>query len=215
MKVTLTFDNGPTPGVTEHVLDILAAHDAPAIFFVIGDKLRRDDARALVARARSDGHLIGNHTLTHSVPLGMLDDAGVDRELDECQRLVGGLACDPPLFRPYGAGGVIDDRLANAHLARRLVDGGYTCVLWSCVPRDWVDQEGWVERAIEGVRTQPWSVLVIHDIVAGALDGLPELLRRLDDEGAELTLETPDAWTPIRAGAPTSSFELLRAGPPI
>ena len=43
MKVTLTFDNGPWPGVTEHVLDTLAARNVRSTFFVVGNQLQRHD----------------------------------------------------------------------------------------------------------------------------------------------------------------------------
>ena len=39
VKMTLTFDNGPEPAVTHHVLDTLAAHGVKTTFFVIGKKL--------------------------------------------------------------------------------------------------------------------------------------------------------------------------------
>ena len=65
MRITLTFDNGPTPGVTDDVLEVLAQHDVPATFFVVGDRLRQPTGRALAERAKSEGHRIGNHTLTH------------------------------------------------------------------------------------------------------------------------------------------------------
>jgi peptidoglycan-N-acetylglucosamine deacetylase len=47
-RLTLTFDNGPTPGVTERVLDILAHYRLPATFFVIGRRLRDPAAAALL-----------------------------------------------------------------------------------------------------------------------------------------------------------------------
>src|SRR5258705_7275147 len=37
--LTLTFDNGPEPGVTPRVLDTLRERDIKATFFVIGEKL--------------------------------------------------------------------------------------------------------------------------------------------------------------------------------
>ncbi len=92
-RLTLTFDNGPTPGITERVLDALAEHRAPAVFFVVGDKLRRPGARALAERAVAEGHLVGNHTLTHTVPLGQLEADGdldaMQREIDGTQALLG------------------------------------------------------------------------------------------------------------------------------
>src|ERR1700736_2141830 len=75
MKVTLTFDNGPTPGVTEAVLDALASRQVLSTFFVVGQQLPRPGARDLAVRAWAEGHWIGNHTMTHSVAFGAQDDA--------------------------------------------------------------------------------------------------------------------------------------------
>jgi peptidoglycan/xylan/chitin deacetylase (PgdA/CDA1 family) len=61
-RLTLTFDNGPTPGVTERVLEILARHGVRTTFFVIGQKLLDKSAAALLGEIKSAGHRIGNHT---------------------------------------------------------------------------------------------------------------------------------------------------------
>ncbi|HKU46610.1 MAG TPA: polysaccharide deacetylase family protein, partial [Burkholderiales bacterium] len=47
MKVTLTFDNGPEPGVTEHVLAVLEKQHILATFFVLGVKLAEPARRRL------------------------------------------------------------------------------------------------------------------------------------------------------------------------
>src|SRR5689334_1276457 len=87
-EVTLTFDNGPDPAVTPHVLDVLAAHGLRATFFVVGEQLAR--ARELAERAHAEGHWIGNHTWTHRAPFGRLDDASAPhREIERTQALIG------------------------------------------------------------------------------------------------------------------------------
>src|SRR3954447_15775185 len=73
--LTLTFDNGPEPDVTPRVLDILRERGIKTTFFVIGEKLGDPERRQLAARAYGEGHWIGNHTFTHSVPLGQQRDA--------------------------------------------------------------------------------------------------------------------------------------------
>ncbi|MEJ2030024.1 MAG: polysaccharide deacetylase family protein, partial [Maritimibacter sp.] len=57
--VALTFDDGPSP-YTQEVIDILAAADVRATFFLIGKDIeaRPEAARALVEA----GHEIGNHS---------------------------------------------------------------------------------------------------------------------------------------------------------
>src|SRR2546430_509123 len=119
-KVTLTFDNGPEPEVTAQVLDTLRERSVRSTFFVVGQQLRRPGAAAIARRAAAEGHWIGNHTLTHSVPLADLDDPAVDREIDETEALIGDLAHPDRLFRPFGRGGIIDGHLVGRHALGRL-----------------------------------------------------------------------------------------------
>jgi peptidoglycan/xylan/chitin deacetylase (PgdA/CDA1 family) len=208
-RVTLTFDNGPTP-VTAQVLDVLAARAARASFFVVGTQLRRPGARALAERALAEGHRIGNHSLTHSTPLGARDDpAEAAREIDEMQTLLGDLVPGERFFRPFGGGGVIDRNLLGRHALERLVAGEYTCVLWNSVPRDWEDALGWPETCLADVERRPWSVVVLHDLPTGAMDRLPAFLDALSARGIEIVHELPDDCVPLRRGRPTASFETL------
>lgn len=61
--VALTFDDGPTPGFTNRVLDILRSHNAHASFFLIGSQVREHPD--LVKRMLAEGHTVGNHTWDH------------------------------------------------------------------------------------------------------------------------------------------------------
>jgi peptidoglycan-N-acetylglucosamine deacetylase len=199
--VTLTFDNGPAPGVTDRVLDVLRERDLRATFFVVGDELQRPGARQLAERAHAEGHWIGNHTMTHSVPLGDTDDAVlVAREIDGTQELIGWLAHPDRLFRPFGRGGVLDDRLLGTQAVNRLAAGRYSVALWTSVPRDWEDVAGWPDRAMTDVERDDWTVVVVHDLPTGAMDHLPRFLDRLDADGVTVAQELPDACVPMRRG---------------
>jgi peptidoglycan-N-acetylglucosamine deacetylase len=210
--VTLTFDNGPTPGVTEPVLDLLAAHAVAATFFAIGRKLATTEGWQLGRRILAGGHRLGGHTWSHSVQFGVADDGTVTEELDRTRAVVDEVGGDGLLFRPYGAGGVIDDRLMSAFGATTLRAQGYTCVLWNVLPGDWRDAEGWVDRALVEIGRQPWSVVVLHDVVDAALPRLDEFLTAVRVHDPSWSLAFPDDCTPIRAGAPTSSFGTLCPG---
>jgi len=212
--VTLTFDNGPVPGNTERVLDSLAAHDVRAVFFVVGERATTSEGRALVRRIVAAGHRVGAHTWSHSVPFGRLDDAGVRREIEATSALVRDLGGDGSLFRPYGVGGVIDDRLMSEHGAALLRERGDTCVLWDCVPRDWVDEHAWLARALAHIDATDWSVVVLHDVPHAAASHLDEFLDALAARGVVISQEFPDHSTPIRFGTPTSAYGLLGVGAP-
>ena len=207
--VTLTFDNGPHPRVTPFVLDVLRDRRLTANFFVVGDRLRRPEGRAASERAFAEGHRIGGHTMTHSVPIGLLDSEETVREIDGTDQLMTDLRHPDRLWRPYGKGGVIDDSIVGPIGARLLVEGQYTCVLWTSVPLDWIEPDAWVERALADIETTAWSVVVLHDLPTGAMDHLPRFLDELHARGVEVRADTPDACTPIRRGAPTESIGLL------
>jgi hypothetical protein len=102
----------------------------------------------------------------------------------------------------------------SRHGAARLLADGCTCALWNSVPGDWLDPAGWPEAAFADIERQPWTVVVVHDVADAALDRLDEFLARCADRDVELTLDLPDSCTPIRAGVPTASYELLGVGPP-
>lgn len=69
-EIILTFDDGPVPGVTNKILDILADYEIKATFFVIGTNVKAHPE--LMQRIVDEGHIVGNHSMTHT-PLKNLD----------------------------------------------------------------------------------------------------------------------------------------------
>lgn len=204
-QVTLTFDNGPTPHVTDRVLGILDRAGIKTTFFVIGQRLDYPAAADLMRAAHAAGHWIGNHTFTHSVALGDRTDRDYAlREIEETQCRIGSLARPGKLFRPYGNDGLIGRHLLSRAALDHLLAEHYTTVTWNSVPGDWKDADGWVETAIAQVREQDWSVVVIHDIEAGCLSQLPELLQRLTDLGVMFEQAFPRSVVLTEAGRTVS-----------
>lgn len=200
--LTLTFDNGPTPGVTERVLDVLAARGIKTTFFVIGRKLAASkEARAAAERAHAEGHWIGNHTYTHMVPLGRVGTA--ERAIEEialADREIGPLAHPDRLFRPYGGGGKIGPWLLSRATVEHITETGHTVVLWNAIPRDWDDPEGWVDRALAQIETTPWPLMVLHDIEGACLKHLDRFLGLCLDRGVGFRQDFPPDCVSIRRG---------------
>ena len=69
--VALTFDDGPVTGVTNKILDVLEQYHVRATFFVLGSRLKKPEAVALVKRAITLGCEIGNHTWDHQILPGL------------------------------------------------------------------------------------------------------------------------------------------------
>jgi peptidoglycan/xylan/chitin deacetylase (PgdA/CDA1 family) len=206
--LTLTFDNGPEPEVTSDVLDLLARRGLKATFFVVGEKLADPARHALAVRAHAEGHWIGNHTYTHSLPLGRQPDATVaEDEIARTQDLIGDLAGAEPLFRPFGGGGTLDDGLLRRSVVDYLRRERYTCVLWNAIPRDWVDPERWVERALGQSVMQDWTLLVLHDLPTGAMRHLGRFLDLAEAAGVRFRQDFPPDCVPIRRGELTKPID--------
>ena len=204
-RVTLTFDNGPTPGITEQVLEVLDRAKIRATFFVLGKKLAAPPALALARDAHAAGHWIGNHTLTHSVALG--DDPDADyaaREIGETQALIGDLAHPDKLFRPYGNSGRIGPHLLSQAALAYLLAHRYRTIIWNSLPGDWRDPDGWVEAGVKQAQSLDWSVVVLHDVEIGCLPRLLEFLARLGDLGVTFEQDFPEEMTLTRAGREVS-----------
>lgn len=199
-KVTLTFDNGPTPAVTQSVLDCLSRHGVSSTFFVIGSKAVTSQGAALVSRASSEGHFIGNHTFTHTTPLGELERDAAVREFERAEEVLADLHQPRRLFRPFGRAGRLGQHLLHPAVIEKLQAGRYSCVLWNCVPGDWRDPHGWMPRALEGCRSRPWTLVVLHDLPTGAMTHLDEFIRTLRQEGMELTQDYPPECVPLVDG---------------
>lgn len=62
-SIFLTFDDGPTPGITEFVLEELDKYQAKASFFCIGEKVKKHPD--LFKQIKTQGHIVANHTYSH------------------------------------------------------------------------------------------------------------------------------------------------------
>ena len=198
--LTLSFDNGPTPDVTPLVLDVLAQRGVRSTFFVIGEKLVRPGHGALAARAHAEGHWIGNHTWSHSLPFGLMEPDAARSEFDRTQQALGLLAHRHRFFRPYGQGGNLDNRLLSKALVAHLARQQATVVLWSALPRDWQDPDGWVDRALGQIAAQPWSLMVLHDLPTGAMRHLDRFLALVVERGGRIRQDFPPDCMPMMDG---------------
>jgi len=149
--IALTFDDGPDPEETPRVLDLLAAHGAHAMFFMVG---RRAEAHpSLVDRAVAEGHAIANHSWDHASFVRLDHNA----RLEQLRRTAAALGPrGVPLFRPpFG-----EQSLASLRDARR---AGFQVVAWDVVSEDWRDHlaDYLVERTMRRLRRG--SIVVFHD----------------------------------------------------
>jgi peptidoglycan-N-acetylglucosamine deacetylase len=152
-RLALTFDDGPGPN-TRSILEILAAHDARATFFNLGDRVA---ARPGLARRQlREGHAVGGHSNDH-LRLGGVDEAGQREQLRlQDAAFATALLPKPRLFRPpYGSW----DATTTALLERRRL----LMVLWSVDTGDFGNPgpAAIAERAL--AEAEPGAIILLHD----------------------------------------------------
>ena len=171
-RIALTFDDGPTPGVTDRILDELQRRQLYATFFMIGERIAA--APDLARRVMDEGHEVGNHTFTHA-KLTALPDAQAEAEIERTQEIMAEeLQHRAVWFRPpFG--------LLRQNQAWIVHKAGLRAVLWNVDSADW-SQPG-EAKITETVlaETKPGSIIVCHDLheqtansVGAILDGLLE-----------------------------------------
>ena len=113
-EIALTFDDGPDPQVTPHVLDLLDEAEVKASFFCIGARAEAepDLLREIVRR----GHRVENHTQNHPNTFALFGPRGMAREIDLAQEVLTRLSGRRPRsFRaPAGIRGPLLDPLLAA-----------------------------------------------------------------------------------------------------
>jgi peptidoglycan-N-acetylglucosamine deacetylase len=180
-RCALTFDDGPSR-MTSQVLDVLAAEQVPATFFVLGHHVDRHPD--IVRRASAEGHAVGIHGLDHRKLAGA-DDRAVDRQVRGASEALAraGVPCARIYRTPHGC----KSRGVFA-VARRqgLQLWAWTRGVWDT---DGVAASILVRRATRGARSG--MVLLLHDgrgdecdpDVSPMIEALPPIIRTLKARG--------------------------------
>lgn len=177
-KIYLTFDDGPTPDVTEWVLEELKKHQAKATFFCIGKNI--DSNTDLFQKIIDDGHIIGNHTFNHFNGWKSKTDDYL-KNTTECQNLIDKLhPKNSRLFRPpYGK--------IKQSQSKKLRESGYRIIMWDVLSADF-DQSITPEKCLENVlkNAVSGSIIIFHDSSKGYKNlkyVLPRTLQELKNRG--------------------------------
>lgn len=122
-KVTaFTFDDGPDPVHTPKILNILKENNIKATFFLIGSKV--EVYPEIVKRIYDEGHLIGNHTYSHSARYTLWTSNRIYEDIQRANdRIYKTIGQRPTLFRPPF--GVTNPLIGNA------VKNRFKCIGWS------------------------------------------------------------------------------------
>lgn len=113
----LTFDDGPNPGETDRLLDVLAAHEVIAVFCVIGQNVTAPGGAEILKRIVAEGHTLCNHSTSYA-DMGTWSRAEVEQDLETNLATIREALGDPgqkvPYFRaPNGSWGITGEVAAS------------------------------------------------------------------------------------------------------
>lgn len=177
--IYLTFDAGYENGYTAQILDVLAKHNAPAAFFLVGNYIRTEPD--LVRRMAAEGHIVANHTMHHYDMSRISEREAFERELKELEQLyfnTTGVEMAKFYRPPQGIYSV-----ENLSMAKDL---GYTTVFWSLAYADWDNNaQPTKEEAFAKLlpRTHSGAIVLLHSTSQTNAAILDELLTRWEQEG--------------------------------
>ena len=175
----LTFDAGYENGHTEAILDTLKKHDVKAAFFLVGNYLQKN--ADLVRRMVYEGHIIGNHTMTHPDMSAITEKEAFQKELEGLESLFTDITGKelPKFYRPPQ--GVYSEE--NLKMAKEL---GYKTVFWSLAYKDWDnDKQPTTEYAMGKLipRTHNGAVILLHSTSQTNAQVLDDLLTEWKSRG--------------------------------
>ncbi|WP_248924818.1 polysaccharide deacetylase family protein [Paenibacillus hamazuiensis] len=181
-KVYLTIDAGGPMGDMELLRKSLKDNDAKANFFIAGYNMKKypDFIRQLA----DDGHLIANHTMTHT-DMNLQTDEQVKKEIEDFAKLYKEVTGKdvPPYFRfPYGR--------YNMHLLKYVSDMGYTSVFWSTAMVDWLPRKNGPEDPLNDILNglHDGNIILMHEGSPENIEALDSIIKKVREAGYEFGL---------------------------
>jgi peptidoglycan-N-acetylmuramic acid deacetylase len=178
-KIYLTFDAGYENGNTPAILDALKKHEAPATFFVVGNFISEN--QELIKRMEAEGHIVGNHTMTHPDMSKISTQESFQKELsgvEDIYKEITGKEMTKFYRPPQGIYSTL-----NLSMAKEM---GYHTFFWSLAYVDWYqDNQPDPQEAIEKLtrRIHPGAIVLLHSTSSTNAQILDELLNKWEDMG--------------------------------
>lgn len=169
-EIFLTFDDGPTEGVTDKVLDLLKIHQAKATFFCVGEQIEKYPE--LFKRIVREGHSIGNHTYSHQHGWYCPPNLYLE-EIEKTSQIIENLVGFRPLYfrPPYGK---FSPSTKNKILKQ------YKIVMWDILSGDFDQSMSSIDCMTSVLSAyEKGSIIVLHDSLKSGkklLEVLPNLL---------------------------------------
>jgi peptidoglycan/xylan/chitin deacetylase (PgdA/CDA1 family) len=175
-KVALTFHGAGDLTIAHSLLDILKATSTPVSVFAVGTFLMSEPA--IAKRIISDGHDLGNHTMTHT-QMKTISAKKVDAEIlgcaNELKKLIGNHGS---WFRPSGT------QYSTALIRKTALKYGYkNCISYDVDSHDYQDpgKAAVISNVMSSVKNG--SIISLHFGHKNTVDALASLLDQLHSKG--------------------------------
>lgn len=196
----LTFDDGPTPEITNWTLDLLKSYNAKATFFCIGNNIEKHPQ--IFKDIIKDGHAIGNHTFHHLKGWQINTDIYVEDVL-KTEKVINFENPNSQTSKVYqNRSSTIDNQQSSIHnqklfrppygkikpsQGKQLLNLGYKIIMWDILAFDWKDslpKEQCAKNVIS--KAEAGSIVVFHDSLKASknmMHALPKVLEHFSKKG--------------------------------
>lgn len=178
-KLYITFDAGYEAGFMPKILEALKKHNVKATFFVVGTLIKSNPE--LIKEIASQGHIVGNHTMTHPNMSKMETMEDFKKEIEPVENLYKELTGEdmPKYYRPPQ--GIYNTQ--NLQDAQNL---GYKTIFWSVAYVDWKqDSQPSHESAMATLRKRihNGAIILLHSTSKTNMEILGDFITELKDQG--------------------------------
>lgn len=175
--VGISFDDGPVPQFTPQVLQALQQHNVPAAFFCIGRNANQNGA--ILREIHEQGHLIGNHSYTHTASFDFLPWKKMLKDLRLTDKIVRDtIGVELKVFRPpYG--------VTTPAMKKAVAEGGYTAIGWNLRSLDTIsrNENELLQKLMKLLR--PGAIILFHDTQQITVSVLSRFIQSARNEGYE------------------------------
>lgn len=178
-KVVLTFDDGPTE-FTPLFLDLLNKYQAKAVFFCIGKQI--EQYPEILKRIKEEGHIIGNHTYTHTSKNCFASTTTFLEEITKTDEILRKFQIETTYFRPpYG--------ITNPHIAKAIKKCGKKVIGWDIRSLDTIIKEETRLQSRVLSKLTNGNIILMHDTSERTYHLLEQVLKYLKENNFQASLE--------------------------
>jgi peptidoglycan/xylan/chitin deacetylase (PgdA/CDA1 family) len=176
--IAITFDDGPMQEFTPRLLDLLKTEKVSAGFFLIGRNV--EASPTLAKRIVDEGHLVGNHSYSHTYWFSMNSAKSILADLKQSdEQLVKATGLKPRFFRPpYG--------VTNPMVAKAVKEGGYDCIGWNIRTYDTnaTSAEQLLQKSLKNLSNG--DIILFHDWGKHTIGILSDFIAEVRKRGFEI-----------------------------